>query len=80
MGKLSMKDMLALFKRDAEFDDKHEDDGDDHAIYNRTRVLDRESPVKGGMFEQSEATGPKVKRKAGSLGLKRVEDSVWGRR
>lgn len=75
MGKLTMQDMLALFKRDAEYDPQHVDDGSDHTIFARTRVLDDgRSPEEGG---RSEAV---VKRKAGSLGLKRVEDSVWGRR
>ncbi|KAF2274709.1 uncharacterized protein EI97DRAFT_97215 [Westerdykella ornata] len=79
MGKLSMKDMLALFKRDAEYDNRHVDDGSDDALFARMRVLD--SPVKSAMsmLERSESTDRK-RRKAGSLGLKRVEDSVWGRR
>lgn len=75
MGKLSMKDMLALFKRDAEFDDKHADDVDDHTLFNRTRVLENSG--------EGESVDTRVKRKAGSLGLKgvrRAEDNVYGRR
>jgi hypothetical protein len=81
MGKLSMQDMLALFKRDAEYDHRHVDDGDDHAIFARTKVL--ESPTDTGVFNvyMGERTdNVKPKRKAGSLGLKKVEDTVWGRR
>ncbi|KAF2116168.1 SNF2 family N-terminal domain-containing protein [Lophiotrema nucula] len=89
VGKLSMKDILALFRHDAEFDHHNADDGADHTVFSRTRVL--ESPVKAGvtghvekgintMIERAE---PVVRRNAGSLGLKalkKVEDSVWGRR
>lgn len=83
MGKLSMKDMLALFRRDAEYDTRHVDDGADHTIFSRTRVL--ESPTKGGsaggMMDYGESTERNNgKRKAGSLGLKKTEHSVWGRR
>jgi hypothetical protein len=78
MGKLSMTDMLALFKRDAEYDHRNVDDGSDHALFARTKVL--------GDFDEglravvTESTEPRPKRKAGSLGLKRPEDSVYGRR
>ena len=70
IGKLSMKDILALFKRDAEFDQRHVDDADEGTMFNRTRVL--ESGEKG------ETTARKP-RKAGSLGF-RKDDSVYGRR
>lgn len=76
IGKLSMKDILALFRRDAEFDQKHVDDADDGALYGRHRVLE------GGAAAGGEAT-ERVKRKAGSLGFRkedRKEDSVYGRR
>jgi hypothetical protein len=80
MGKLTMQDMLALFKRDAEYDPKHVDDGADGTIFSRARLL--HSPVKGlsAMLDSQGMGEPVVKRKAGSLGLKRAEDSVWGRR
>jgi hypothetical protein len=71
MGKLSMKDMLALFKRDAEFDHRNVDDGDDDGIFARTRVL--ESPVKGPTIAMLEGESTTAR-------VKRVEDSVWGRR
>ncbi|KAF2262692.1 hypothetical protein CC78DRAFT_534566 [Lojkania enalia] len=80
IGKLSMKDILALFKRDAEFDHQHVDDGSDRTIFARTRVL--ESPVKGavGMLDRSERTDSQPRKKVGSLGFRKVEDSIWGRR
>ena len=86
IGKLSMKDILNLFKRDAEYDQQHVDDGSERDIFARTRVL--ESPAKGdftGMVDKGvhmlfERTDSGTRRKAGSLGLRRVEDSVWGRR
>ncbi|KAL6703681.1 hypothetical protein ACN47E_009455 [Coniothyrium glycines] len=70
IGKLSMKDILALFKRDAEYDQKHVDDAEDGAMFSKHRVL--ESGDKG------EATERKA-RKAGSLGF-RKDDAVYGRR
>lgn len=73
ISKLSMKDILALFKRDAEFDQSHVDDANDGALYGRTRVLEG-----GGMAAAGEST-ERVKRKAGSLGF-RKDDSVYGRR
>lgn len=74
MGKLSMQDMLALFKRDAEYDTRNVDDGSEQSIFAKTRVLE------GGIGgETTEAYG-KERRKAGSLGFRKVEDSVWGRR
>lgn len=69
IGKLSMKDILALFKREAEFDHKNVDNGPEMGMFGRTRVL--ESGEKG------EAT--REKRKAGSLGF-RKDDGVYGRR
>ncbi|KAF2874541.1 SNF2 family N-terminal domain-containing protein [Massariosphaeria phaeospora] len=75
IGKLSMKDILALFKRDAEFDTKHVDDGAERDIFARRKVLESSVPGEG-----SEKTESEKRRKAGSLGFKKQEDSVWGRR
>jgi hypothetical protein len=77
MGKLSMQDMLALFKRDAEYDTRNVDDGSEQSIFAKTRVLE------GGTAGETTAAyrdGGKERRKAGSLGLRKMEDSVWGRR
>lgn len=75
MGKLDMKDIMALFRRDAEYDQRHVDDADDGTLYGRTRVLEG-----GGVGVAGEPT-EKVKRKAGSLGFRREkEDNVYGRR
>ena len=63
-----MKDILALFKREAEYDHKNVDNADEVGIFGRTRVLED---------DKGEAT--REKRKAGSLGF-RKEDSVYGRR
>jgi hypothetical protein len=73
-----MKDMLNLFKRDAEFDHRHVDDADDNTIFTRTRVLEERG--QGGSYSTDVGEERSKPRKAGSLGLKRVEDSVWGRR
>lgn len=74
IGKLSMKDIMALFRRDAEFDQTHVDDVKDTALYGRTRVLEGG----GGVAAVGEPT-EKARRKAGSLGF-RKDDSVYGRR
>jgi hypothetical protein len=74
MGKLSMKDILNLFKRDAEYDHQHVDDDEGRELYSKTKVLGSQ----GRGEERGESTDRR--RKAGSLGLKRQEDSVWGRR
>ncbi|KAF2130353.1 hypothetical protein P153DRAFT_314151 [Dothidotthia symphoricarpi CBS 119687] len=72
IGKLSMKDIMQLFKRDAEFEDKHADVHDE-GMFRTTRVLESED---GERVERE-----RVKRKAGSLGFrKEKEDSVYGRR
>jgi hypothetical protein len=73
IGKLSMKDILALFKREAEFEPGSVDEVDDQKMYGRTRVLE------GGGERGAEATVVRKARKAGSLGF-RKEDSVYGRR
>lgn len=80
IGKLDMRDILALFKRDAEFNDEHVDDAHDAHLYTKTRVLDdsKAGDEPGG---ESTADGRRKGRKAGSLGLRKpAEDSVWGRR
>lgn len=78
IGKLSMKDILNLFKREAEFD--HTNMGNDHAedIFTKRRVLEGGAEVGG----RADTTVPRPPRKAGSLGFskKRNEDSVYGRR
>jgi hypothetical protein len=74
-----MKDILNLFKRDAEFDQEHVDDHSESNMFAKRRVL--ESSTKGEFGEGAgESTATKAKRKAGSLGFKKQEDSVWGRR
>ncbi|KAF2800131.1 hypothetical protein K505DRAFT_293209 [Melanomma pulvis-pyrius CBS 109.77] len=80
IGKLSMKDILNLFKRDAEFDQEHVDDGSEQNMFTRMRVL--ESPTTGefGSGDMGESTTKVARRKAGSLGFKKQEHSVWGRR
>lgn len=73
IGKLSMKDILALFKREAEYDPASVDDIQERDIYGRTRVLES-GPERG-----ADTTAPRPPRKAGSLGM-RKDDSVYGRR
>lgn len=77
VGKLSMQDILALFKRDAEYDHQNVDDGSERDIFTRTRVLEDRSASQSG-YDAGESTAPK--KKAGSLGFKRPEHSVYGRR
>lgn len=72
IGKLSMKDIMQLFKRDAEFEDKHVDEHDG-GMFRTTRVLES--------GEGERVDRERVKRKAGSLGFRKgKEDSVYGRR
>lgn len=68
-----MKDILALFKREAEYEPGSVDEVDDQKLYGRTRVLE------GGLEKGADTTVPRPARKAGSLGF-RKEDSVYGRR
>ena len=75
MGKLTMNDMMSLFKRDAEFDYRHADDASETELFSRGKVLDSQE----GLSQRTDSTAY-VKRKAGSLGFKRQEDSVYGRR
>lgn len=77
VGKLSMQDILALFKRDAEYDHQHVDDGTEGDLYMRTRVLDNAGGSQGG-YDAGESTVPR--KKAGNLGFKKPEHGVWGRR
>jgi hypothetical protein len=74
LNNLSMKDILNLFKRDAEYDQRHVDDDEDRKLFAKARVADSQARDE----EYSEST--ERRRKAGSLGLKRKEDSVYGRR
>jgi hypothetical protein len=74
LNNLSMKDILNLFKRDAEYDQRHVDDDEDRKLFAKARVADGHARDE----EYSEST--ERRRKAGSLGLKRKEDSVYGRR
>lgn len=71
-----MKDILALFRREAEYDHAHADDGADRDIFTKTRVLNEPGREDAGESQRTD----RVKRKAGSLGFKRKDDSVWGRR
>lgn len=81
IGKLSMKDILALFKRDAEFDRENVDDGPESDIFAKRRVLDDGRGGGGGVGGGDSQRTDGVRRKAGSLGFKKkAEDSVWGRR
>ncbi|KAH8725061.1 SNF2 family N-terminal domain-containing protein [Phaeosphaeriaceae sp. PMI808] len=73
IGKLSMKDILALFRRDAEFEPGTVDEKDDQELYSITRVLEN------GVERGTDTTAPRPPRKAGSLGF-RKDDSVYGRR
>ncbi|KAJ4361464.1 hypothetical protein N0V95_001881 [Ascochyta clinopodiicola] len=78
IGKLSMKDILNLFKREAEYDHTHMDAGPEQDIFTKRRVLEGGAEVGA----RGETTAPRPPRKAGSLGFskKRNEDSVYGRR
>jgi hypothetical protein len=73
MGKLDMKDIMALFRREAEYDPNSVDDVHDQGMYGRTRVLEK------GAETLADTTAPRPVRKAGSLGF-RKEDGVYGRR
>jgi hypothetical protein len=79
IGKLSMGDILKLFRREAEYEPDSVDKVEDQTMYGRTRVLEN-----GGERDRAaETTAPRPPRKAGSLGFKkegRKDDSVYGRR
>ncbi|KAI8935526.1 hypothetical protein NX059_008096 [Plenodomus lindquistii] len=79
MGKLSMKDVMALFRRDAEYETKHHDQDVDEKVFGKMRVLEGGAGA-SGVGGAGDATAEKVKRKAGSLGFRRDEGSVYGRR
>jgi hypothetical protein len=73
MGKLDMKDIMALFRREAEYEPGSADQPDDAGMYRQTRVLE------SGDAE----TVVRKARKAGSLGFGRKEgrdEGVYGRR
>lgn len=78
VGKLSMKDILNLFKRDAEHDGTHEVDT---SLGAKTRILaaaggSGSGPVneKGG--QSMRVTPPKMEQR----GIRRKEDPTYGRR
>ena len=79
VGKLSMKDILNLFKRDAEHDGKHEVDA---GLGAKTRILTAAPSSKSGSVnperegQSSRATPPVMEHR----GVGRKEDSVFGRR
>ncbi|KAF2434342.1 hypothetical protein EJ08DRAFT_627869 [Tothia fuscella] len=70
-AKLSMKDILNLFKRDAEFDHPVEADGGVGGLLERRRVLD------GGI---STGSGISASRAKGVVKERTVEHPVYGRR
>ncbi|KAI4654207.1 uncharacterized protein J4E78_007252 [Alternaria triticimaculans] len=81
---LTMKDMMALFSTESEYDRKHDDDAKDMELYGRRKVLDGEGDGERGE-DIGEAGGRR--RKAGSLGFKAVrrterrdEGGAYGRR
>lgn len=76
IGKLGMKEILALFKRDAELDPSNFGEANDlGSIHGGVRKVLSTTADGGG-----ESTGPiRPPRKAGSLGL-RKDHSVYGRR
>jgi hypothetical protein len=76
IGKLSMQDILKLFKREAEYDNTNVDNGADQDIFTKRKVLENAAAA-----ERGETTAPRPARKAGSLGFaRRKDDSVYGRR
>lgn len=86
VAKLSMADMLNLFKRDAEQDALLEDgDGVGLGLGKKTRVL---PPVGGVMAGEGEREREKERRKGGvekkggkeGKGAGREEDEIFGRR
>ncbi|KAF2494540.1 hypothetical protein BU16DRAFT_589455 [Lophium mytilinum] len=81
VAKLDMKDIMALFRRDAEFDARHEREAlEDQGMFNRMRVLD--SPVRGGGLTGAGDAGVSqmLRRKPEGRSGRAVEDSVYGRR
>jgi hypothetical protein len=71
-----MKDMMALFSRESEYDRKHDDDAHEMAMYGRRKVLDADEDAGEDIVRKA--------RKAGSLGFKRTErreeGGAYGRR
>ena len=78
VGKLSMKDILNLFRRDAEQDGSHEVDT---SLGGKTRILAATGGSGSGTVSerggQSNRTTPPVMEHKGNV---RKEDSVFGRR
>lgn len=75
---MTMKDMMALFSRESEYDRKHDDDAKDMEMYGRRKVLDGDDDDDRGEEVVRKS------RKAGSLGFKRTERraeaGAYGRR
>ena len=79
VGKLTMKDMLALFRRDAETDNKYEAGHGD--LHQKTRVLTTSRPDSGvdnRTAYSSQRSTPPVMERPNHGGRK--EDSIFGRR
>ena len=79
---LTMKDMMALFSTESEYDKRHDDDAKDMELYGRRKVLDGEGEERGEVVVDGGR-----RRKAGSLGFKAVkrterrdEGGAYGRR
>ncbi|KAG9388451.1 DNA repair protein rad5 [Pyrenophora tritici-repentis] len=76
MKNLTMKDMMALFSRESEWDRRHEDD-EGMELFGKTKVL-------AGDEGAGESVSAGRARKAGSLGFKRTErreeGGAYGRR
>jgi hypothetical protein len=75
MKNLSMHDIMSLFKRDAEYDYQHVDNGAEAEMFQKRKVLDNQQRSSQG--SQSSAD---PRRKTGSSGYRRQEDNVYGRR
>lgn len=87
-GKLTMKDMMALFGHDAETRVREEDKELDMVGASRTRLLESRSeeigePVDGGRPSSNSSSqgGERVRERGGtSSSSRRSEDPVYGRR
>ncbi|KAJ9640289.1 hypothetical protein H2201_008567 [Coniosporium apollinis] len=77
IGKLSMKDIMNLFKRDAEFDATHAKE--EEGLFGKTRVLEGAGRVEDpGMGQRG--GGMRRERVGDVRQLARIEDAVFGRR
>ncbi|EON68641.1 hypothetical protein W97_07899 [Coniosporium apollinis CBS 100218] len=73
IGKLSMKDIMNLFKRDAELDGAHKEE--EEGLFGKKRVLD------GPGREEGARMGMGRRERVGDVRqLARIEDAVFGRR